>query len=125
MNKQEYLKRIDELNLEKDQYYIYGGGLLLMYDLISETKDIDLVINHNYLEILKKQYPLVKEIDDCYQYDSNIDFIIKDDNNLDNTIDGYQLYSLIKYRDKMISLNRTKDIDKIDIINKYLDANKL
>ncbi len=49
MNKIEYLKKINELNLDKEKYCIISGGVMLLYNLREETEDIDIKVRgfHN------------------------------------------------------------------------------
>lgn len=58
MNKENLLKLINELNLPRDEYYILGGGSLVMYGLREKTSDIDLCVSTELFNELKQQYNL-------------------------------------------------------------------
>ena len=42
MNKEEYLKKLDSLNLDKNSYCIIASGSMLMYGLRDICNDIDI-----------------------------------------------------------------------------------
>ena len=42
MNKKEFEKYLDSLELDKKEYCIISGGSLLMHNLKEETDDVDL-----------------------------------------------------------------------------------
>ena len=42
MKKQEFLKELDKLNLDKNSYCIIAGGSMLMYGLKEDSADIDI-----------------------------------------------------------------------------------
>ena len=75
MTKEEYIKKIDELKLDKSRYCIISGGVMLLYGLKETTEDIDIKIKPDYYEEIKKIYNLKKspkanEYPYLYEYDS-------------------------------------------------------
>ena len=48
MNKREYLKKLDELNLDKNRYCVISSGIMLLYGLRETTEDIDIKIRPDY-----------------------------------------------------------------------------
>ena len=56
MTKQEYLAKLDELNLNKSRYCIIAGGVLLMYGLKESTADIDIKIRPDYFKELQNKF---------------------------------------------------------------------
>ena len=58
MNKSEFIKIIDNLNLDKEEYYILGGGSLLMHGIRESASDIDLCVSMKLFENLKEKYNL-------------------------------------------------------------------
>ena len=55
MNKVEYIKKLEALNLDKDRYCIISGGVMLLYGLKEKTEDIDIKIKPDYFEELKSR----------------------------------------------------------------------
>lgn len=60
MQKEEFIKLIDSLNLPKNKYYICSGGALLMMGIREQTSDLDMCITPSLLEELKKNYDVKK-----------------------------------------------------------------
>lgn len=56
MKKEEFLKKVKELNFPTNQYIIAGSGIMVMHNL-KETKDIDIVVS----EKLFNQYSKIWE----------------------------------------------------------------
>lgn len=126
MNKDTYLKKLDELNLDKNRYCIFAGGILLMYDIKCETSDLDLVINDQYLMQLQHIYHLTKIKDDKYALNDEVEFIIMDTNLLTvEIVDGYPVYPLKLYKEILIESMRPKDSGKIELIDTYISQKKL
>ena len=124
MTKEEYLKKIDSLNLDKSRYCIISGGIMLLYGLKDKTEDIDIKVRPDYFEELKERfdfkkspkYPYLYEIDDETEV-AVLDFDEKDT----RIVDGYPVESLELQLKWMIEHNREKDQEKIKIIKKFLN----
>lgn len=124
MNKKEYKKRLDSLNLDRNRYCVISGGVMLLYGLRESTSDIDIKIKPDYYEELKttfnfikspKEYPYLYEISD----DVEVAVLDYDDKDI-RFVDGYPVESLEITLNWMIEHNRPKDQEKIKIIKEYL-----
>ena len=123
MNKKDFIKKLDRLNLDKNRYCIISGGVMLLYDLKSATEDIDIKIKPDYFEELKTQYEFKKspKYDYLYELDDKTEVAVLDyDNNDIRTVDGYPVESLELQLKWMLEQNRPKDQEKIQIIKNYL-----
>ena len=124
MTKEEYLKKLDSLNLDKSIYCIISGVIMLLYGLKDKTEDIDIKVRPDYFEELKERfdfkkspkYPYLYEIDDETEV-AVLDFDEKDT----RIVDGYPVESLELQLKWMIEHNREKDQEKIKIIKKFLN----
>ena len=123
MNKQEYLKKLDELNLDKSRYRILASGVMLLYGLIDKTADIDIKIRPDYFEELKSVFTFKKSPKYWYLYEISEDIEVAvldyDDKDTD-FVDGYPVESLKLQLDWMLENHREKDVEKIKIIKDYL-----
>lgn len=45
MNKEELLNLVESLNMPRDEYYILGGGSLVMFGIKDKTADLDLCVS--------------------------------------------------------------------------------
>ncbi len=119
MDKKEVLKKLKELEINKDEYIIISGASLVLHDLIDVTKDIDLSCSKEVYD--KISWPtklgyLGKEIKyyDCFEISNNL----YDPNNID-IIDDYKTMHLEKCLEVKRLFNRPKDkkiINKLDLL---------
>lgn len=124
MKKLEFLKIVDELNLDKQSYCIISGGVMLMYDLKEETEDVDLKVKPELFKELSTKYKFTKSQKYSYLYElfNNIEISVLDFNSNDIVwINGYPVESIKKQLEWKLANNRDKDIDDIRIIKEYLN----
>ena len=127
MNKEEYLKIVDSLNLNKDEYCIIASGSLLMHDLTDYCNDVDLKVSKELFDELMNKYHMKQSdrYDYVYELSDNIDVNCKNFNK-DNIeiVDDYPVEKLEINLEWMIANNRDKDKEKIRIIKEYLENKK-
>lgn len=123
MNRIEYLKKLDELKLDKNRYCIISGGIMLLYGLREETEDIDIRIRPDYFEELKQRFKFKKssKLDNLYELSNEIEVRVLDydDSNIE-MYDGYPVWKLELQLEWFKEHNRDKDKKKIKIIEEYL-----
>lgn len=61
MNKEELLSLVESLSMPKDEYYILGGGSLVMFGIKDKTADLDLCVSEELFARLKEEYNLNEE----------------------------------------------------------------
>lgn len=124
MNKKEYLKKLDELNFNKNYYSIISGGTMLMHGLKEKTNDIDIQMLPEYFDRIKDSFDIKKsnKYDYLYELGDDVEIAVrnysKDDIEL---VDGYPTLKLEKELEWKIEHNREKDKDAIVIIKNYLN----
>lgn len=123
MNRVEYLKKLDELNLDKNRYCIISGGIMLLYGLRESTEDIDIRIKPDYFEELKTKFEFKKstKLDNLYELSDEIEVRVLDydDANIE-MYDGYPVWKLELQLDWFKEQKRDKDKEKIKIIEDFL-----
>lgn len=127
MKKEEYLKIVDTLNLDKNEYCIISGGVMLMYGLREETGDIDLKVLPKLYEKIKQKYTLTKSPKYSYLYElgENIELAVLDFSSEDVVwIDGYPVESIEKQLEWKLANHRVKDEADIRKIQEYLKTKK-
>ena len=123
MNKQEFIKKLDSLNLDKNRYCIISGGVMLLYNLKPTTEDIDIKARPDNFEELKSKYEFKKspKYDYLYELNDKTEVAVLDYNDDDIIIvDGYPVESLELQLKWMLEQNRPKDQEKIKIIEEFL-----
>lgn len=129
MNKTEYLKMLDKLNLDPKRYCIISGGVMLVHELKSTTQDIDILVQPDYFEELRQRpdfhFTESDKYPDLYELDGReveIEMRVMSFKEEDvEFVDGYPAESLEQTLKWMVENNRPKDREKIAIIRDYLE----
>ncbi len=123
MNRIEYLKKLDELNLDKNNYCIIASGSMLMHNLRDNCNDIDIRVSKELFQELLDKYNMKQS--DRYDYVFELGDIIDvtcrnfDKDNIE-FVDGYPVEKLELQLNWMLKNNRPKDQEKIKILQEYL-----
>ena len=123
MNKDAYKANLDKLYLDKSQYCIIAGGVMLLWGLKETTEDIDIKVKPKYFEELKKKFIFKKstKYPNLYELDDMTEVKVEDFDASNVTIvDSYPTESLELTLKWMLDHNRPKDQEKIKILQKFL-----
>ena len=127
MNKEEFLRIVDSLNFDKNEYCIIASGSMLMHGLTDYCNDVDLKVSKELFDELMNKYHMKQSerYDYVYELSDNIDVNCKNFNK-DNIeiVDDYPVEKLEINLEWMIANNRDKDKEKIRIIKEYLENKK-
>ncbi len=126
MNKVEFIKLAESLELPITEYCILSGGSLLLHN-IRETNDLDIDITEKGFKLLSNKFSpvLVNKEKRLYKVTDEIEcFIVKElDKDID-MIEGYPCQSLeTVYKFKKM-LNRPKDLKDVEALEKLLNIKK-
>ena len=128
MNKEELLKLVESLNIPKDEYYILGGGSLVMFGIKETTSDLDLCVSNELFAKLKEKYNLdEKDKNECgfYQISDIIEIIPNPKEEFTaQEIDGYKVEELKRILEFKKKRNDPKDKLYIEKITQYLEGQK-
>ena len=128
MNKEELLKLVESLRLPKEEYYILGGGSLVMFGIKETTSDLDLCVSDELFARLKEEYNLnEKDKNECgfYQITDIIEVIPNPKEEFTcEEIDGYQVEELKRILEFKKKRNAPKDQPYIKEIAKYIEEHK-
>lgn len=128
MNKEELLKLVESLNIPKDEYYILGGGSLVMFGIKETTSDLDLCVSNELFAKLKEEYNLdEKDKNECgfYQISDIIEIIPNPKEEFTaQEIDGYKVEELKRILEFKKKRNAPKDKPYIEKITQYLEGQK-
>ena len=124
MNKEEYLKRLDELKLDKNSYCIIASGSMLMHGLTDTCNDIDIKVTEELFNELLDKYHMKQSDRYDYVYELS-DYIDVNCRNFthDNIefVDEYPVEKLEVNLKWMLENNRPKDQEKKRKIKEYLN----
>ena len=123
MNRIEYLKKLDELNLDKNNYCIIASGAMLMHNLRDNCNDIDIRVSKELFQELLDKYNMKQSdrYDYVYELGDIIDVTCRnfDKDNIE-FVDDYPVEKLEIQLNWMLENNRPKDQAKIKILQEYL-----
>ena len=126
MNKQEYKKRLEELNFDKERFCIMSGGAMVFHDIREQTNDVDLKIMPEYFEELSKKYdikPSPKNYEDLYVFADDVELKVANFSEDEvEIIDGYMVRKLEKELEWKLEYNRPKDKEDIRKIKERLKS---
>lgn len=123
MNREEFLTRLDSLNLDKQRYCILSGGVMLLYGLRETTADIDIKVRPDYFEELKTKFTFSKspKYPDLYELGDDVEVAVRDYDDKDvRVVLDHPVESLELTLQWMLEHNRPKDQEKIKMIENYL-----
>ncbi len=123
MNKQEYLKKLDALSFDKNDYYIISGGVMVMHGLREETEDIDLKVSDSLFQQLEQQGLLRKstKMEHLYEYGENVELKAHEFRPSEiEMVDGYPVNRLESELAWKLEHHRAKDVQDIKRIQNYL-----
>lgn len=122
MNKTEILKRLNKLNLDKNEYWVLAGSAMVIYGLRDNTGDIDLGCSSKMADSLEKTYSVSLCSDGSRRIVIDKDIEIFENWIFDkvNIVSNVPVISLKGLRKLKENLNRDKDIKDIQLIDEYL-----
>lgn len=122
MNKVEYLRELDKLQLDKSRYCIIAGGVMLLHGLKDSTEDIDIKVQPDYFEELKSRFTFTKSpkpYPGLYELSDIVEVATRKFDTVE-MVDGYPTEPLTEVLAWMKENNRPKDREKIKTIEEYL-----
>ncbi len=125
MDKQEIIKRLRELNLPKDEYYVLSGASLVLRGIREKCSDIDLCISEELFADVKDKLGMTPEkINSCnfYHLSDSLEIVVdkKDRFNMEKG-DEFNLEDINTILAFKESRNLPKDQRDIANIKKYLN----
>lgn len=121
MNKEELIKLIESLKLDKNEYWILSSGALVMRGIYPDAGDLDIAVTEKGLEELKKNYNLKKKTNDWYIVNDKIECVLdtKEEWKIER-FGQYNLQSIEMYYDFLKSSDREKDKARITLVEEYM-----
>ena len=124
MNKQEYKRKLEELNFDKSKYCVISGGSMVFHNIRENTEDVDLLILPEYFEELSQKYNLIpspKNYEDLYVFSDDVELkvsrFLPEETEI---IEGYQVRKLEFELKWKLEYNRPKDQNDIRKIKEVL-----
>ena len=121
MNREEYIKGLEKMNLPKEEFIILSGGSLLLRGIREKTSDYDFCVTKKLAEEINL-YDSPKDDKGFYTPFKNCQMMDDFDGTPFDVVDGYQCESLESILEFKRRMKRPKDLVDIENIEKYLSA---
>lgn len=121
MNKEELIKLIESLKINKDEYWILSSGALVIRGIYPDAGDLDIAVTEKGLEELKNNYTLKQKAEGWYIVNEQIECIVdtKEPWKIEK-YGKYNLQSIDRYYHFLKKSNREKDKKRIPLIEEYI-----
>lgn len=121
MNKEELIKLIESLKLDKNEYWILSSGALVIRGIYPDAGDLDIAVTEKGLQELKKNYDLKEKGKGWYTVNDKIECILETKKEWKIEKFGkYNLQSIDKYYDFLKNSSRDKDKARIPLVEEYM-----
>ena len=125
MNKEELLKLLQTLKLNKEEFWILSSSALVLRNLYEDAGDLDIAVTDIGLEELKQNYNLKQKENGWYIVTDKIECVC--DGKKENLkyqpelVENYYVQNLEEYYNYLLSSNREKDKQRISIVKEELE----
>ena len=121
MNKEELIKLIENLKLEKNEYWILSSGALVIRGIYPDAGDLDIAVTEKGLQELKKNYELKEKGKGWYIVNDKIECVLetKEEWKIEK-FGQYNLQSIDKSYDFLKNSSREKDKARIPLVEEYM-----
>ena len=125
MTKDELIKLIEELGIDKEEFLILSSSALVFRDLFPNAGDLDMLVTEKGLNQLKKKYNLKQKENGWYFVNDRCECLLEEKNTWQiEKHEGYNLESLEKYFAYLKSSNREKDKIRYNIVKEEIEKRK-
>lgn len=125
MNKEELLKLLNSLKINKEEFWILSSSALVLRDLFPDAGDLDIAVTDKGLEELKQNYNLKQKENGWYIVNDKVECICKHTKEnmkyQPELVEGYYVQNLEEYYNYLLSSNREKDKLRIEIVKEELN----
>ena len=125
LNKEELLKLIETLRIDKSEFWLLSTSALVMRGICSEASDLDIAVTDKGLEQLRRRYNLRPKGDGFYIVTDKVDCVcdgaIGKLKYKPELIDGYLCQNIYEYLNYLKASDRGKDKQRIPIVEAYIN----
>lgn len=121
MNKEELLKLIRSLKIDKEEFWILSSGALVIRGIYPDAGDLDIAVTERGLQQLRENYDLIEKANGWYIVNDKVECILdtKEPWKIEK-FGEYNLQSIEKYYEFLKESNREKDKARIPLVEEYM-----
>lgn len=124
MKKDELLKLIESLKIDKNEFWILSSGALVLRGIYDDAGDLDIAVTNKGLKELKKNYSLIRKENGWYIVNDKVECVCdgdKDKLKYKPEYNGeYYLQNINEYYEYLKQSARGKDKVRIPIVENYI-----
>ena len=125
MKKEELIKLINSLKIDKNEYWILSSGALVIRNIYPDAADLDIAVTEKGFNELKENYNIQPNGNGRYTVNDKVECIIDTKENWKiEQYEGFNLQSIEKYYEFLKSSTREKDKQRIPLIEEYMKKMK-
>lgn len=125
MNKEELIKLIESLKIDKEEFYILSSSALMIRGIYPDAGDLDIAVTDKGLEQLKANYDLKKKDNGFYIVNDKCECVCDGDFSKlpykPEFVNGYYVQNIHDYLNYLKGSNREKDKARIPLIEEYIN----
>ncbi len=127
MNKQDLIKLINTLRLNKEEFWVICSGALVLRDLLPDAGDLDIAVTNIGMEELRQNYNLKRLKERFYSISEGIECVDVGkkihQKYQPELIGDIYVQNIYDYLDYLEASERQKDKERIPMVKKYIKEN--
>ena len=124
MNKEELLKLLKTLNINKEEYWLLSSSALVLRGIYPDAGDLDIAVTNKGLEELKNNYNVIFKENGWFSISDNIEVICDGEKEklkyAPEKVGDYYVQNIEEYYEFLCSSEREKDKVRIPIVKEYM-----
>ena len=125
MRKEELLKLLDSLKIDKEEFWILSSSALVLRDIYHDAGDLDIAVTDKGLEELKTNYNLIQKENGWYIVNDKVECVCDGAKEklifMPEKVGKYYLQNIQEYYKYLIESDREKDKQRIPLVKKYIN----
>ena len=118
--KDELIKLIEELNLEKEDFTLLSSSALVFRGIMEDAGDLDIAVTKEGFDKLSKQFDLKSKGNGFYIVNDNCECIVDDKKDIRESLGNIYVQDIYNYLEYLESSQREKDKLRIPLVLDYI-----
>lgn len=125
MKRQELIKLIDSMELDKEEFVVLSSGALVLRGIMDNANDLDIAVTSKGLKYLKNKYNLIKKDNEWYKVTDDIECVLDNMENKKELLSNYYVQDINDYLEYLKGSNREKDKLRMTKVENYILKNNV
>ena len=125
MKRQELIKLIDSMELDKEEFVVLSSGALVLRGIMDNANDLDIAVTSKGLKYLKNKYNLIKKDNEWYKVTDDIECVLDNMETKKELLSNYYVQDINDYLEYLKGSNREKDKLRMTKVENYILKNNV